>query len=99
MTVDSITAGSSPTYFGSLLFSRGVSGTRYVVRGVPWWLVGSVRPALCYFNRVVARGASKTIGPFSFVGYGSHCDDYGSHYMTAAASVSLTIEVRSVWCA
>lgn len=34
VTVDSVTEGADPTYFGSMLFSRGVSGTRVVKPGV-----------------------------------------------------------------
>ena len=55
------------TYFGSMLFSRGVSGTR-----------------------VVSQRGTKSIGPHSFVGYGSHCDRYPVPYITAACSVGLT---------
>jgi O-phospho-L-seryl-tRNASec:L-selenocysteinyl-tRNA synthase len=42
--------------------------------------------------RVVAPGATKTIGPVKFVGWGSQCNDYPAPYFTAAAALGLTCE-------
>ncbi|XP_033646029.1 O-phosphoseryl-tRNA(Sec) selenium transferase-like [Asterias rubens] len=42
--------------------------------------------------RVVPKGASKTIGGVTFIGYGSHSDSYPTAYLTAAAAVGITKE-------
>ena len=59
MTVE---GGSSATAVGSMLFTRGVSGTR-----------------------VVTGQDSKTIEGHTFTGWGGHCDETDTAYLTAAA--------------
>lgn len=52
---------------------------------------GSMLWARCISGtRVVARGAKQTVAGIPFVGYGSHCDDYGCDYLTAAAAIGTT---------
>ena len=50
------------------------------------------------FSRVVADGASKTIGPRTFPNYGSHSDNYPTAYLTAAAAVGMTKEDVELFC-
>nr|CAB3265975.1 O-phosphoseryl-tRNA(Sec) selenium transferase [Phallusia mammillata] len=54
------------TEFGSMLFTRNVSGAR-----------------------VVPLDSKKTIGSYSFTGYGSHCDQYKCPYLTVAAAIGM----------
>ncbi|CAK8692903.1 unnamed protein product [Clavelina lepadiformis] len=42
--------------------------------------------------RVVPLGAKKTIGSFSFQGYGSHCNTYTCPYLTVAAAIGMKRE-------
>lgn len=42
--------------------------------------------------RVVAPGATKSIGPVRFLGWGAQCDDFPCPYFTAAAAVGLREE-------
>ncbi|XP_022083546.1 O-phosphoseryl-tRNA(Sec) selenium transferase-like isoform X2 [Acanthaster planci] len=42
--------------------------------------------------RVVPRGVTKTIGGYDFTGYGSHCNDYPTGYLTVAAAIGITKE-------
>lgn len=54
---------------------------------------GSMLWARCISGtRVVARGKQQAVGGLNFVGYGSHCDDYGCDYLTAAAAVGTSEE-------
>ena len=73
LTVSNVTkaARKDPTYLGSMIFKRGVSGAR-----------------------IVSQGASKTIGPFTFTGYGAHTDAYPEMYLTTACSIGLDKRVR-----
>ena len=41
--------------------------------------------------RVVARGTNKEISGYKFVGFGSHIEQYSCDYLTAAASIGITI--------
>lgn len=38
-------------------------------------------------TRVVGRGKLAQVAGLSFKGYGSHCDDYGAEYLTAACAL------------
>ena len=40
-------------------------------------------------TRIVARGGRKSIAGIDFVGFGSHCDDYGGAYITAACALGM----------
>ncbi|XP_038075876.1 O-phosphoseryl-tRNA(Sec) selenium transferase-like [Patiria miniata] len=42
--------------------------------------------------RVVPKGVTKTIGGYDFTGYGSHCNEYTTGYLTAAAAIGITKE-------
>lgn len=42
-------------------------------------------------TRVIARHKHQTVAGYSFEGYGSHCDDYGHCYLTAAAALGATM--------
>lgn len=49
-------------------------------------------------SRVVDGQASKTIGPHSFVGWGGHCDAFGTPYMTVAVAVGMTEVEVDTFC-
>lgn len=50
-------------------------------------------------TRIVERGGTKTIAGVDFVGFGSHCDDYGCAYVTAACALGMEPEELTVFCA
>ena len=41
-------------------------------------------------TRVIAQHKHQTVAGYGFEGYGSHCDDYGHCYLTAAAALGAT---------
>lgn len=49
--------------------------------------------------RVIARGVQQQVAGLEFQGYGSSCDAYGSHYVTAAAAIGGTTAEADVFCA
>ncbi|KAM7360120.1 sec synthetase [Cochliomyia hominivorax] len=57
-----------PTKLGSMLYTRGISGTR-----------------------VIASGCNKTIDGYEFKNWGSHDDNDAVAYLTAAASLGLSV--------
>lgn len=40
--------------------------------------------------RTIAKGKKQEVAGYPFVGYGSHCNDYPHHYLTAAAAIGST---------
>lgn len=42
-------------------------------------------------TRVIARHKHQKVAGYDFEGYGSHCDDYGHCYLTAAAALGATM--------
>ncbi|XP_065354399.1 O-phosphoseryl-tRNA(Sec) selenium transferase [Calliphora vicina] len=63
-----------PTKLGSMLYTRGISGTR-----------------------VVARDSTKTIDGYEFKNWGTHEDRNGPAYLTAAATLGLTLSEIEVF--
>lgn len=49
--------------------------------------------------RVIARGTAQKVAGIEFSGYGSSCDAYGSHYVTAAAAIGGSVAEVDAFCA
>ena len=80
------------TEFGSMLFLKSVSGTRYVC------VYPCVISTHCsIYGRVVAPGESKTIGPQEFTNWGSHHNCYPTAYFTVAAAIGMCREEADVF--
>jgi hypothetical protein len=90
--------GHDVTYFGAMLFTRLVSGARYVwlcmqhmLCGV-WGAVYDVSE--CHLTtrsrRVVSGTTEKTVCDVTFHGYGAHCDSYPFPYVTVAAAIGMS---------
>jgi len=58
-----------PSYFGSMLFTRNISGARVVAP---------------------EKDVKKSVADISFLGYGSHTDNYPVPYFTVAAAIGMT---------
>ncbi len=89
-----------PTYLVSMLFSRGVSGTRVVAPGqVRRRRIRSRRFSLSFLVclRCVIEQTLK-IGKLVFTGYGSQCGAYPCAYITAAAALCMTRADVQVYC-
>ena len=67
---------------GAMLFTRSVSGTRYVNQ--------CTKKTVLIANRVIDPAApGMNIAGFSFPHYGAHCNNYGTPYLTVAAAIGL----------
>jgi len=73
------------TFFGSMLFTRCVSGTRWGKIVALCWLKLNI---LCQ-QRVVSTVVTKTFHGVTFQGFDAHCDNYGTPYLTAAAALGM----------
>ncbi len=61
--------------------------------GIPITFLGSKLFSKCVSGtRVIARHKSQKVAGYSFDGYGSHCDDYGATYLTAAAALGTSMD-------
>ncbi|RHY85649.1 hypothetical protein DYB26_001325, partial [Aphanomyces astaci] len=71
------------TFLGSMLFSRGVSGTR----------------TSSHRYRVVSTIDVKSVGGHQFIGFGAHANAYPSAYLTAACAIGMTKSEIDVFAA
>lgn len=83
-------SGPSVTFFGAMLWQRGVSGAAVHVL-ICGDLSASADAALAGV-RVIATGKEHTVAGCNFRGYGSSCSNYPQPYMTAAAALGGTRE-------
>ena len=88
--------------FGSMLFIRSVSGVRYThtphthtthththTHTCPSAASAPPPPTPPHPTRVVQPGNKKTIGPTTFLNWGSHSNAYPHTYFTAAAALGM----------
>lgn len=76
---------------GSMLFIKGISGTRWEEESVACPLLHYAWSML-WCCRVIVPGHEKTIGPHTFNCWGAHSDTYPSAYLTAAAAIGMRRE-------
>lgn len=97
-TADAHAKAKMLTFFGAMLFSRGVSGTRYLncpsdavhtLVLAHKWLTSLL---LTTYNRVVSCFDSKAIGGYTFESYGAHFDHFPVAYLTFACAIGMTKE-------
>ena len=74
------------TFFGAMLFSRGVSGTRYA--GLRRACIARDELIHCHV-RVLSCKDTKTIGGIDFASYGAHYTEYPTAYLTVACAIGM----------